>query len=435
MEKSPSFSESLPIRPLKAPINGQVKVPGSKSITNRALMLAALANGSTTLYNALFSDDTMIFADALENLGFTVDRDPECKQIRVTGSGGIIPAKNAEVNVGNAGTAARFLTALLALGNGNYILDGNSRMRERPIGDLVTALNQLGARIESINVSSSITSLPIKINGTGIRGGKTKISGKKSSQFLSALLMAASYANKPVEIEVVDELNSQPYITLTQKIMADFGIEIENEYYQLFTINPGQYVAKSKYVIEPDASSASYFFAAPAICGGACTVENFTHASMQGDIGFLEVLSNMGCTVEEKTNSVTVTGPQALKGLDIDMRHIPDTAQTLAVVAPFADSPTRIRGIASARMKETDRISAVSNELRRIGVKVDEHNDGMTIHPSQNMHGGSICTYNDHRMAMSFALVGLRIDEIVIENPACVSKTFPNYFDVLEDLR
>jgi len=278
---------------------------------------------------------------------------------------------------------------------------------------------------------------PVKILSSGLPGGKTQIAGDISSQFLSALLMVAPYAKSEIEISLSTDLNSKPYVDMTIVIMQDFGVEVERRGYSQFTIHPNSYSLIPNYPIESDASAASYFFAAPAICGGTVRVENISRKSVQGDIAFLDVLSKMGCIIKEVDNSITVHRPQgsSIVGLDIDMRDIPDTAQTLAAIAPFADSPTRIRGIASARVKETDRVSATCTELKRLGVQVDEHEDGMTIYPCQTFKPANIQTYNDHRMAMAFSLIGLRFDGVTIENPSCVSKTFPNFFEVLETLR
>ncbi len=418
------------IPPIPHPLNATVRVPGSKSLTNRALLIAALANGTTRLTNALFSDDSRYFAKALQTLGFDVVLDEVNYEMTVTGLGGRIPARSAELFIGNAGTAARFLSAFLTLGDGKYILDGDARMRERPIGDLVQSLTQLGA-----TVHGQPSTVPLRILAHGLPGGKTQIAGNISSQFLSALLMVAPYAQTPIEIELSTELNSKPYVDMTLAIMSDFGVNIEREGYSRFIIHPAHYIPLSTYAIESDASAASYFFAAPVILGGTVRVENISRRSKQGDIAFLDVLQRMGCTVDETDNCVLVTGPSSLVGLDVDMRDIPDTAQTLAAIAPFASTPTRIRGIASARVKETDRVSAVCAELMRLGVQVEEHGDGMTIHPCNSFKPATVHTYNDHRMAMSFALIGLRMDGVCIENPGCVSKTFPNYFDVLETLR
>lgn len=428
----------MEILPIQHPLQAMVRVPGSKSLTNRALLLSALADGKTRLTNALFSDDSCYFAKALQALGFDVRLDESNLEMTVTGLGGIIPAQRAELFVGNSGTTARFLTAFLTLANGEYIIDGEPRMRERPIGNLVAALTQLGAKLQATKDCP-----PIKIIASGLPGGKTKVAGDISSQFLSALLMIAPYAKEPVEIIVSTELNSRPYVDMTLAVMKDFQVEVERTAYQHFSISPAPYQPPSRnrqslvstYPIESDASAASYFFAAPAICGGTVCVENISRDSKQGDIAFLDVLRRMGCRIEEGTHFIEVTGTGQSSGVDVDLRDIPDTAQTLAAVAPFASSPTRIRGIASARLKETDRIHATCTELARIGVRVEEHEDGMTIYPCENFLPATIQTYNDHRMAMGFSLIGLRVPGITIENPSCVSKTFPNYFDVLEMLR
>ena len=423
-------SPSLQILPIDHPLNASVRVPGSKSLTNRALLIASLAHGTTRLTNALFSDDSRYFAEALQALGFSVHLDEGSREMTVTGMGGRIPAEKAELFVGNAGTAARFLTAFLTLGKGEYSLDGDLRMRERPIGDLVDALNQLGVELETTNNCP-----PVEIFASGLPGGKTRIAGNISSQFLSALLMVAPYARSPIEIEVTTALNSKPYVDMTIAVMKDFGVEVERRGYEHFIIQPSIFSSISPYSIESDASAASYFFAAPAICGGRVRVENISPNSVQGDIAFLDILQQMGCTIQAGTGYIEVSRTDKLSGVEVDMRDIPDTAQTLAVTAPFASSPTRIRGIASARLKETDRVHATCTELARLGIPVEEHEDGMTIHPCNKIQPGIIQTYNDHRMAMSFALIGLQVKGITIENPSCVSKTFPNYFEVLDALR
>lgn len=428
----------MQITPVNHPLNATVRVPGSKSLTNRALLIASLAKGKTRLTNALFSDDSCYFARALRTLGFKVDLDEANHEMTVIGLDGKIPAKHAELFIGNAGTAARFLSAFLTLGHGRYILDGELRMRARPIQDLIDALNQLGVELEATDHCP-----PVEIFANGLRGGKTKIAGNISSQFLSALLMVAPYASSPIEIEVITELNSRPYIDMTVAIMQDFGVQVERQGYERFKIKPSFFLPPapwrrgdiSSYQIESDASAASYFFAAPAISGGTVRVENISRKSKQGDIAFLDILQQMGCRVREEDNTIELTSNQTLVGLDADMRDIPDTAQTLAAIAPFASSPTRIRGIASARLKETDRVYATCTELKRLGVHVEEHEDGMTIYPCDNFQPVIIHTYNDHRMAMAFSLIGLRVPGITIENPSCVSKTFPNFFKVLDSLR
>ncbi|GAB4541753.1 MAG: 3-phosphoshikimate 1-carboxyvinyltransferase [Anaerolineales bacterium] len=433
------------ITPIPHPLSASIRVPGSKSLTNRALLIAALADGSTTLTNALFSDDSRYFAGALKTLGFEIQLDEAESSMSVVGRGGEIPSAGAELFIGNAGTAARFLSAFLTLGRGEFLLDGDARMRERPIGDLVNALTQLGANLQALTPTplplgegQGVREIcpPVKIIANGLRGGKTKIAGDISSQFLSALLMVAPYAQTPIEIEVTTELNSKPYVDMTLAVMKDFGLDVERRGYAYFKIPLWRANRRFvlRYPIESDASAASYFFAAPAICGGTVCVENISRNSMQGDIRFLDVLEKMGCSVAESENCILVTGHSPLRGVDVDMRDIPDTAQTLAAIAPFANSPTTIRGIASARVKETDRIHATCVELARLGVRVEEHKDGMTIYPCQTFQPANVQTYNDHRMAMAFSLIGLRVDGVTIENPSCVSKTFPNFFEELKKL-
>ena len=420
----------MQITPIDHPLHATIRVPGSKSLTNRALLIGALAGGTTRLTNALFSDDSCYLARALQTLGFDVQLDEAQREMTVTGLGGIIPSPKAELFIGNAGTAARFLSAFLTLGRGEYILDGDSRMRERPIRDLIDALNQLGVELEAKNNCP-----PVEIFARGLPGGRTKIAGNISSQFLSALLMVAPCAKSTVEIELTTALNSKPYVDMTLSVMKEFGIEVGRRAYERFIVHPASYVPVANYPVEPDASAASYFFAAAAICGGTVGVENISRQSRQGDIAFVDILGQMGCAIQEEEDSISVTGTNSLTGVDVDMRDIPDTAQTLAVVAPFASSPTRIRGIASARVKETDRVHATCTELLRLGVHVEEHEDGMTIFPCQHFQPARIQTYNDHRMAMAFTLIGLRVEGIIIENPSCVSKTFPDFFDVLDTLR
>lgn len=433
---------ALEIIPIPHPLNARVRVPGSKSLTNRALLIAALARGTTRLTNALFSDDSRYFATALQQLGFRVHLDPDRAEMTVEGLGGRIPAQQAELYIGNAGTAARFLTAFLTLGQGEYVLDGDARMRQRPIGDLLLALARLGATVHPLDEASlhdrppAAICPPVKILACGLRGGRAEIAGDISSQFLSGLLMVAPYAHRPVDIVLTTELNSRPYVDMTLAVMADFGVTVEREAYRRFHVEPARYRALSPYAIESDASAASYFFAAPAILGGTVRVENISRRARQGDLAFLDVLEQMGCRVQEGADYIEVGAPNApLRGVDVDLRDFPDTAQTLAAIAPFAASPTRIRGIASARLKETDRVAAMCAELTRLGVEVAEHPDGLTVYPCAAIRPALVHTYNDHRMAMAFALIGLRVPGVSIENPACVAKTFPTYFAELEKLR
>jgi 3-phosphoshikimate 1-carboxyvinyltransferase len=425
----------LEISPVKKPLHATVSVPGSKSQTNRALLVAALAEGITTIENALFSDDTKYLAYALQTLGFKISLDQTNSEMTILGLGGKIPKKEANLYIGNSGTAARFLTAFLTLGHGEYYLRGDNRMRERPIGDLIKALIMLGAKIEALDIQESEVYPPIKIIASGLLGGKTQISGNLSSQFLSALLMIAPYTQSLVEIDVNTNLRSKPYVDMTLAIMRDFGINIERDGFNIFSVSPGQYCPHSSYKIETDASAASYYFSVPAICGGTITVKNISTESIQGDIAFLSVLKQMGCTIKKTEDNIQVTGKSELCGVTVDMRDMPDVAQTLSVIAPFASTPTQIRGISSARIKETDRIAATCKELKRLGVKVEEYNDGLTIFPCKNIKPTTIRTYNDHRMAMAFSLIGLRVKGISIENPSCVSKSFPHFFEILDSIQ
>ncbi|MBL8055540.1 MAG: 3-phosphoshikimate 1-carboxyvinyltransferase [Anaerolineales bacterium] len=424
------WPDPYPVQPIPLPLNASVRVPGSKSLTNRALLVAALAAGPTTLTNALASDDARRFSESLQRLGFAVVERPGA--LSVTGLGGRIPAERAELFVGNAGTAARFLTALLTLGHGEYVLDGDARMRERPIADLLDALRQLGVAADSATGCP-----PVRVRAAGLPGGRAAVAGDISSQFLSGLLMVAPYAQGPLELAVAGELNSKPYVDMTLAVMADFGVTVERAGYARFRTVPQRYTARAEYAIESDASAASYFFAAPAVCGGRVRVEHITRQSRQGDVAFLDVLAAMGCAVEVGPDwiAVTVDGRRPLQGVDVDLRDIPDTAQTLAAIAPFAATPTTIRGIASARVKETDRVAALCAELTRLGVAVAEHPDGLTIQPCAAIQPAVVRTYHDHRMAMALSLIGLRAPGVQIEDPGCVSKTFPEFFSVLETLR
>ena len=420
---------SRPIRTIAHPLAARVCVPGSKSLTARALVAAALADGVTEIGNAPLADDVQYMIDALQRLGVTVSRNPSGGTVAVSGVGGQVPSTGGTLHVGNAGTAARFLTAMLTLGQGSWTVDGSPRLRERPIGDLVDALVQLGGRAEATNGCP-----PVRVTGSGLDGGEATVAIDRSSQFVSALLLVAPYARNPVTVNVTGIPASRPYINMTVAVMRAFGADVERDEYRRFALRPGRYRALDAYAIEPDASAASYFFAAPAVCGGHVVVQGLTRRSLQGDIGFLQCLVDMGCEVVETDEGLGVVGGANLRGIDVDMRDIPDTAQTLAAIAPFAATPTRIRGIATARAKETDRIAATCTELARLGVRVEEHADGITVHPCDRILPAKVHTYGDHRMAMAFSLIGLRAPGVVIDDPRCVSKTFPNFFDVLETL-
>ncbi len=426
--------DRISISPLTGAPDAKVTVPGSKSYTNRALLAAALARGSSTLTGALFSDDTRYMAQALNALGISVHQDPDRCRFEIEGADGAVPDTEVELFVGNAGTAARFLTAMLALGPGRYRLDGVERMRERPMAHLIEALRGLGIRIEE---HGSPGCFPITISGRERQQGEARVRlpGSASSQFISGLLLASPYLGSVVEVEVDGELVSKPYLDMTIDVMQAFGAHVESvQPYQRFRVAAGQHYRGCEYAVEPDASAASYFFAAAAITGGRVRVEGLGTRSRQGDLGLVDILAKMGARVEKEADATTVTGTGQLRGVEVDMKNLSDVAQTLAVVAPFASSPTRVTGIGFIRKKETDRVGAVVRELQRLGARAEEEADGYTIHPGP-VQGGEVETYDDHRMAMSFALLGLKIPGITILNPACTSKTFPHYFEVLETLR
>lgn len=420
----------IEIKPITGTVDAIVTVPGSKSYTNRALITAALADGESTITNALFSDDTKYMASSLNVLGIPIEEQQDVNKFIVHGKGGTIPARQTNLFVGNAGTAMRFLTAMLTLGNGVYEIDGVTRMRQRPIQDLLDGLRQLGADVISKHNDGCP---PVIIRGKGLNGGLAVVKGDLSSQYFSALLMTAPCAKKDVIIEVKGNLVSKRYVDMTVALMREFGVNVENNDYKTFFVKSGQHYKATHYEVEGDASAASYFFAAAAITGGKVRVVGIGSDSLQGDIHFVDVLKSMGCKVVIGSNWVEVLG-NSLHGVDVDMGDMPDVVQTLASVAVFAHGKTRVRNVKTMRIKETDRIAAVVNELRRMGISAVEYEDGFEIEPSPP-RPAQIETYDDHRMAMSFALIGLRSTGISIKNPECVSKTFPDYFQRLEALR
>ncbi|MBC7808432.1 MAG: 3-phosphoshikimate 1-carboxyvinyltransferase [Akkermansiaceae bacterium] len=433
---SPPLPDPLPVPHAPGPLSGIAPVPGSKSITNRALALAALAEGPTVLTNALFADDTARMMDCLRALGFVVDDEPEHERITVHGQGGVIPANRAAaLFVGNSGTTARFITPLAALGHGTFLLDGVARMRERPIGDLLHALQALGVHAESVAGNGCP---PLRIDADGLHGGACTIRADKSSQFLSGLLLAAPCAKGEQTVVTVDgPLLSAPYITITVEMVRAFGGVIHvSEDGRIFRIPGNQmYRTPGTYAVEPDASSATYFWGAAAITGGTARVPGIGRNALQGDAAFVDVLSAMGCGVRKDDDFIEITGTSKLTGGTFDMNAISDTVMTLAAIAPFADSPTVLENIAHIRHKETDRIAATVTELRRLGVRVDEREDGFTIYPCDKITPTApVRTYDDHRMAMAFALIGLRVPGVQIADPSCVNKTFPDYFARLERL-
>ena len=420
----------IEIQPIRKPIDASIEVPGSKSYTNRALLVAAMARGVSTLTGALFSDDTRYMSASLRKLGVKIDADEKQARFDVHGNGGEIPVSQADLYIGNSGTTSRSLTAYVSLGHGKFVIDGDEPMRHgRPIADLLDALRQIGG---SARTQFENGHLPVIVEADGLEGGKTQLDVSKSSQFLTALLLIAPYAKNGMEIEVVGK-REMPYIDITRSIMAAFGVQVISEDYKFFRIKDGQQYQPRAYNIEPDASNASYFFAAAALTGGRVTVQHLNLDSAQGDLEFVHILEQMGCQTTVANTGITVTGPRHLKGIDVDMRTISDTALTLAAIAPFADSKVTIRNIEHTRWQETDRIHAMVTELRKLGVPVVEHQDGLEISPAP-ITPAAIDTYEDHRVAMAFSLVGLKIPGIQINNPECVSKTFPNYFQVFEQL-
>lgn len=432
------------------PVNVRVTVPGSKSLTNRALLVAALTQGESVLTGALDSEDTQLMLNALSQLGLKVTHDKQTQTMTVLGQGGNFPNKSCELYIGNSGTSARFLTAALARSNGQYRLYGKPRMHERPIGDLIQTLNALGGNVRS---ETGNDCPPLLIQGQNMRGGTALIAANVSSQFLSALLMmgvGTGPTDSPLVLKIDGELVSRPYVEMTLAVLRSFGAELEvDDQFRTFSGFEKTHYSPREYAIEPDASAASYFFAIPALVGGKLTVCGLTRSSLQGDVHFVDCLEKMGCSVTFGNQEITVERPcnaagipQPLHGIDIDMNAISDTVQTLAVVALFATGPTTIRNVAHIRHKETDRISAVVTELRKLGGIVDEFPDGLTIQGQQLNQDGQInqgsqlksaviSTYDDHRMAMSFSLAGLRIPGVEIENPGCTEKTYPGFFEDL----
>jgi 3-phosphoshikimate 1-carboxyvinyltransferase len=412
-------------------LSGEITLPGSKSISNRALLLAALANGSTRIHNLLDSEDTRLMREALSQLEIALEEaDGICT---VHGCNGPLYQGNGRFNLdlGLAGTAIRPLTAALTLGQGQFVLDGIERMRERPIGPLVDGLRQLGASIRYLQADGFP---PVEIYGGGLRGGHVRIPGDLSSQFLTSLLMAAPLAAGPVTIEVTGEQISKPYLEITVHMMQQFGVTVSHDDFQYFTINPQRYQSPGDFLVEGDASSASYFLAAGAIRGDGITVHGLGADSVQGDLAFVDVLEAMGAQVTRSKTNIAVK-PGSLVGVDLDLNHIPDAAMTVAMLALFATGTTTLRNIYSWRVKETDRLAAMSTELRKLGATVIEGRDFIQITPPAQLTSATIDTYGDHRMAMCFSLACLGGSPITIADPDCVEKTFPDYFERFAELR
>ena len=424
----PTFPAELEVMPLERPPDATIRVPGSKSVTNRALIIAALADGNSRIVNPLFSDDSFWLMDALVRLGIDVHADGERGEVYVSGQSGEIYASGVDLFVGNAGTVARFLPPFLALGRGPFTVDGVPRMRERPVADLVDGMRQLGAEVEYAGEDGRF---PLMIKGGGIPGGKARVSASKSSQFISGLLMAAPYAQAPVTLHPVGR-KEWPYVGITVALMRAFGVEVD-EANGRFTVAPALYSSR-EYEVEPDASGASYFMAAAAVTGGRVRIPGLGASSPQGDLRFAGVLRDMGCRVEIASDFVEVQGPDHLRGVEVDMNAFSDTMITLSAIAPFAEGPTTIENVGHTRLQESDRLSAVATELTRLGVKTQTTSSSIRIIP-KNIRSGVVRTYGDHRMAMAFAITGLVASGIRIRDPGCVTKTFPGYFGALESLR
>jgi 3-phosphoshikimate 1-carboxyvinyltransferase len=424
------MENEIEIKPLTKPISAVVAIPGSKSITNRALLIGAMAEGRSAIENVLFSDDTNQMLEALRRLGFQFAIEESERRVGVNGLGGQIPSSGADLNVGGAGTAMRFLIPFLTLGRGKFRVDGNHRMRERPIGPLLDAMQRLGASVysERDNRCPPV----IADSKTLFAGGTTRIDARTSSQFVSAMLMPAPLWREGLRLQVSGEA-ARPFIEMTLRMMEAWGVKWNVEA-DTISIPGGQAYRARRFTVEPDASSASYFAAAAALCGGTVAMPGLSSNSVQGDTALLSVLQQMGARVKWNTDSVEVTGSGQLRGVDVAMNAMPDMVATLAAIAPFASSPTRIRKVEFIRHHESDRIRSICAELRRLGASVTDLEDGLEIRPS-TLHPASIETYDDHRIAMAFAVVGLKIPGVKIQNPACVSKTFPNFFETLSALR
>jgi 3-phosphoshikimate 1-carboxyvinyltransferase len=411
-----------------ATLHAVVHVPGSKSLTQRALIAAALAEGESSLVGPLASEDTAYTMTALRQMGISVDdSDPDCWKVQ--GTGGVITAPEEDIFLGNNGTATRFLTSVAALAHGRVRISGGERMAERPIGPLMQALQGWDVRITS---EAGNDCPPLVIEADGLAGGRTILPEGKSSQYLSSLLLVAPFTRRPAELEVQGEVYSRPYVEMTLDVMADFGIGAEAApSLTFFRIPQGCYRA-TEYHIEGDASGASYFWAAAAITAGKVTVANVPVPSLQGDADLVPLLARMGCEVSWVKGGITVQGPQQLEGIEVDMGNMPDVAPTLAVVAAFAEGTTVINNIAHLRIKECDRLSAMVTELRKMGAEVEEEQERMIIHGragGSNLHGAEIETYDDHRIAMCFGVAGLRVPGVKISNQGCVKKSFPDFWE------
>ncbi len=428
MTTRPRLPDPYPIEPLVSPPDATIGVPGSKSITNRALVCAALAEGTSVLDGALFADDTEAMLGVLVALHIGLRIDVDTGRVEVDGCAGVVPSAAGPLDVRQSGTTARFVPPLVSLGQGSYEVVGHPQLLARPMGPTFDALRSLGGGVEE---RAGTGRLPATVRG-GVRGGALEVTGDVSSQFLSGLLLIGPCLPEGLTVRVTTPLVSRPYVELTVAVMESFGAVVETPDRSTFAVAAGGYRAL-RYRIEPDASAASYFFAAAAICGGRVRVPGLGRRTKQGDIGFVDLLAGMGAAVHRDDQQTEVVGPSELRGIEADLTDLSDTAQTLAVTAVFAEGPTRITGVGFIRAKETDRIAAVAAELTRCGIDVVSEDDGWTITPGR-VRPATIGTYGDHRMAMSFALLGLRAPGIAIADPGCVSKTFPRFWAELDRL-
>jgi 3-phosphoshikimate 1-carboxyvinyltransferase len=417
----------LSVAPIAVP-DAAVRVPGSKSYTNRALVCAALAEGRSRLLGWLDSDDTQAMLEGLRRLGVESEVDASTGDLLVHGVGTHFAIPLHPIDCRASGTTLRFLTAIAALVPGRVVLDGTARMRERPIQELADALGALG-----VSARTTAGCPPVSVQGGNFTGGSVAIDASRSSQFLSALLMVAPLARRDVEINAV-ALTSRPYVDMTLDCMSTFGVSVDAGARDVYRVRAGQHYRPRTYRVEPDATAATYFLAAAAVTGGRVKVEGLSPASNQADVRFAEVLQRMGCAVERGPNHVAVRGAPYLHGIDVDLNALPDSALTLAVVALYARGRTSIRNVPNLRIKETDRMAALKNELVKLGATVETTDTDLIIDPPDTPHGARIATYDDHRMAMSFAIAGLRTPGIVIEDPECVAKTFPDFFERLRAL-
>jgi 3-phosphoshikimate 1-carboxyvinyltransferase len=411
-----------------------VRIPGTKSYTNRALVAAALAKGESRIRNASASDDARYLVDSLVQIGVPVSERPQAREIVVAGAGGAFPRLGGPLFLGNAGTAMRFLLALASTGRGRVVLDGSPRMLQRPIQDLVDALNALGGRARCVKGNGCP---PVEVDASGLMGGRAVLRGGVSSQFVSAILLAAPAARGPVTLEIDGELTSKTYVDMTLSTMRAFGAQVAAEGYRRFVVDPARPYRPADYRVEPDAAGANYAFAMAAVTGGRVRVYGLGRDSAQGELRFTGLLREMGCDVAQGADWTEVRGPRggaALRGIDADLNALPDSVQTLAVLALFAEGPTTIRNVPNLRVKETDRLAALVKELGRLGAAVEERPDGLVVTPAKAYRPATIETYDDHRMVMSLALAAVRVPGTVLLNPACVSKSFPEFFDMLRSL-